>query len=40
MDEMNEALPEMTHFLLPGGHPVVSFCHVGQDVFAVEPNAE
>jgi cob(I)alamin adenosyltransferase len=22
----------MTHFLLPGGHPVVSFCHVGRTV--------
>lgn len=32
MDEMNEKLPEMTHFLLPGGHPVVSFCHVGRCV--------
>ena len=32
MDEMNEELPEMTHFLLPGGHPVVSFCHVGRCV--------
>ena len=32
MDEMNEKLPEMTHFLLPGGHPVVSFCHVARCV--------
>lgn len=32
MDEMNEQLPEMTHFLLPGGHPSVSFCHVGRTI--------
>lgn len=32
MDDMNEQLPEMTHFLLPGGHPVVSFCHVGRTI--------
>jgi cob(I)alamin adenosyltransferase len=32
MDEMNEELPEMTHFLLPGGHPTVSFCHVGRTI--------
>lgn len=28
MDMMNEALPELKHFILPGGHPVVSYCHV------------
>jgi cob(I)alamin adenosyltransferase len=28
MDAMNEALPEMTHFILPGGHQTVSFCHI------------
>jgi len=32
MDDMNAKLPEMTHFLLPGGHPVVSFCHVARCV--------
>lgn len=32
IDEMNKKLPEMTHFLLPGGHPVVSFCHVARCV--------
>ncbi|MGX1022895.1 cob(I)yrinic acid a,c-diamide adenosyltransferase [Flavobacterium sp. CS20] len=32
MDVMNEQLPKMTHFLLPGGHPVVSFCHVARCV--------
>lgn len=28
MDRMNDALPPMTHFLLPGGHPTVSQLHI------------
>jgi cob(I)alamin adenosyltransferase len=28
MDRMNEALPEMKAFILPGGAPAVSFAHV------------
>ncbi len=28
MDKMNENLPEMTHFILPGGHPAASICHI------------
>ncbi|HET8810267.1 MAG TPA: cob(I)yrinic acid a,c-diamide adenosyltransferase [Flavobacteriaceae bacterium] len=28
MDRMNEKLPEMTHFILPGGHKTVSVCHI------------
>lgn len=28
IDLMNEALPPMTHFILPGGHPSVSYCHI------------
>ncbi len=28
MDKMNEDLPEMRSFVLPGGHPAVSQCHV------------
>lgn len=28
IDTMNEQLPEMTHFILPGGHQAVSFCHI------------
>jgi len=32
MDEMNEQLPEMTHFVLPGGHTTVSFCHIARCV--------
>ncbi|MET3113536.1 cob(I)alamin adenosyltransferase [Pedobacter sp. CG_S7] len=30
MDRMNEVLPELTHFILPGGNTVVSFCHVAR----------
>lgn len=32
MDLMNDALPEMTHFVLPGGHQAVSFCHIARCV--------
>ena len=32
MDRMNSALPEMTHFVLPGGHQTVSFCHIARCV--------
>ncbi|MDT0651400.1 cob(I)yrinic acid a,c-diamide adenosyltransferase [Autumnicola edwardsiae] len=32
MDKMNEELPEMTHFVLPGGHQSVSFCHIARCV--------
>lgn len=32
MDKMNEELPEMTHFILPGGHPSVSICHIARCV--------
>lgn len=28
MDAMNEALPEMKSFILPGGHPSVSITHI------------
>ena len=30
MDNMNEILPELKHFVLPGGTTVVSFCHVAR----------
>ena len=30
IDKMNESLPEMTHFVLPGGHTTVSFCHIAR----------
>ncbi len=32
MDTMNEALPPMTHFILPGGHTTVSYCHIARCV--------
>jgi cob(I)alamin adenosyltransferase len=32
IDIMNEALPEMRSFLLPGGHTTVSFCHIARCV--------
>lgn len=32
IDRMNEILPEMTHFVLPGGHTAVSHCHVARTV--------
>ncbi len=32
MDQMNESLPEMKHFILPGGHPAVSSCHIARTV--------
>lgn len=32
MDAMNLELPEMTHFVLPGGHQTVSFCHIARCV--------
>ncbi|MBQ0735681.1 cob(I)yrinic acid a,c-diamide adenosyltransferase [Aquimarina celericrescens] len=32
MDRMNESLAPMTHFVLPGGHQTVSFCHIARCV--------
>ena len=32
IDAMNENLQPMTHFVLPGGHQTVSFCHVARCV--------
>ena len=32
MDAMNEHLEPMTHFILPGGHTIVSFCHIARCV--------
>ena len=32
IDRMNENLPEMTHFILPGGHTSVSYCHLARTV--------
>ena len=30
IDKMNETLPPMTNFVLPGGHTTVSFCHIAR----------
>jgi len=32
MDKMNQDLPPMTHFVLPGGHTTVSYCHISRCV--------
>ena len=32
MDAMNEVLPPLAHFILPGGHIHVSFCHLARCV--------
>ncbi|WP_224489445.1 cob(I)yrinic acid a,c-diamide adenosyltransferase [Robertkochia flava] len=32
IDRMEEDLPMMTHFILPGGHPIVSYCHLARTV--------
>ena len=32
IDNMNENLPPMTHFILPGGHQTVSVCHIARCV--------
>ncbi len=30
MDQMTEELPPLRHFILPGGHPTVSYCHLAR----------
>ncbi len=32
IDTMEDSLPQMTHFVLPGGHITVSYCHVARCV--------
>lgn len=32
IDAIDAALPQMTHFVLPGGHIAVSFCHIARTV--------
>ena len=32
MDTMNESLPELRHFILPGGSNAISFCHIARCV--------
>ena len=32
IDQIDATLPPMTHFILPGGHPTVSFCHIARAI--------
>jgi cob(I)alamin adenosyltransferase len=32
IDHMEQSLPQMTSFILPGGHQTVSFCHIARCV--------
>ncbi|MCX2680218.1 cob(I)yrinic acid a,c-diamide adenosyltransferase [Galbibacter sp. EGI 63066] len=32
IDTMDASLPAMTHFVLPGGHTTVSYCHIARTV--------
>ena len=32
IDDMENSLPQMTHFILPGGHTIVSYCHIARCV--------
>jgi cob(I)alamin adenosyltransferase len=32
MDRMDNRLPEMKNFVLPGGHPLISYCHIARCV--------
>ncbi len=32
IDAMDAQLPKMSHFILPGGHPTVSYCHIARTV--------
>lgn len=32
IDQMEKNLAPMTHFILPGGHPTVSYCHISRTI--------
>ena len=32
IDTMEDSLPQITHFVLPGGHTTVSYCHIARCV--------
>ncbi|GGH19783.1 cob(I)yrinic acid a,c-diamide adenosyltransferase [Mucilaginibacter phyllosphaerae] len=32
MDRMNETLPQLRHFILPGGNNTISYCHIARCV--------
>lgn len=32
IDNLDKKLPELTSFLLPGGHTIISFCHIARTI--------
>ncbi|MEI6865132.1 cob(I)yrinic acid a,c-diamide adenosyltransferase [Flavicella sp.] len=32
IDSIEETLPKITHFVLPGGHSTVSYCHIARSI--------
>jgi cob(I)alamin adenosyltransferase len=32
IDSMNVGLPELKSFILPGGHPTISYCHISRTI--------
>ncbi len=32
IDRMTASLPELKYFILPGGHPIISYCHIARTV--------
>lgn len=32
IDKMNEVLPELRSFILPGGNPAISYCHIARTI--------
>jgi len=32
IDRMSQHLPEQQYFIMPGGHPVISYCHVARTI--------
>jgi cob(I)alamin adenosyltransferase len=32
IDQMEAVLPELKNFIIPGGHPLVSYCHIARNV--------
>lgn len=32
IDAMQAAIPSLIHFILPGGHPIVSYCHIARTI--------
>lgn len=32
IDKMNEGIPELNSFVLPGGHTIISYCHLARTV--------